>query len=148
VMLLISLKIVALLACGALGLAGQSACAGDAKADQDKPSLSGVWVQTGGEMKIAFSGKDVMKLFPHGDNEVIIVICKYSLAKDGPVKAKITDFEGKEEAKEMVKKKLPRGLEFSFKWKVTDDTAELADVEGEKTELLKSHLEAKYNQKK
>src|SRR5206468_3880423 len=109
-------------------------------------ALVGVWVQKDGEMKIEFADKDVMKLFPHGDNEVIIIVCSYALEKDQLVKAKITDLEGK--AKEKAKELLAPGLKFSFTWQVKNDTATLADVKSKDVELLKSHLEGKYEQKK
>jgi hypothetical protein len=77
-----------------------------------------VWVLDGGEMKIVFEKKDVMKLFPHGDNDVIVVLCHYTVEKDNLVKAKITELEG--DGKEQAEKILPVGLEFSFKWTAKD----------------------------
>jgi hypothetical protein len=120
----------------------------DDKKDKDKPALSGVWELKGGEAKIEFSGKKVVKIAPHGDSAIIAVVCEYSVEKDGLVKAKITEFEGKDEAKEHVKGILPVGTEFSFKWNVKDDTAKLGDLKGDKVEQLKSHLEGDYKQKK
>jgi hypothetical protein len=137
----------ALLVCSAFVLAGLAALADDKK-DKGKPALSGVWELKGGEAKIEFSGKKVMKIVPHGDSAIIAVVCEYSVDEDGLVKAKITEFEGKDEAKEHVKGILPVGTEFSFNWKVKEDTAKLADVKGEKVEQLKSHLEGDYKQKK
>jgi hypothetical protein len=149
VMLRKTLGYVALLACGALTLAGLTASADDKKDDKDKAALSGAWVKKAGELKIDFCDKDVLKIYPHG-NEVIVMVCKYTSAKDGRVKAKLTEFEGKEEAKEKAKEKVPLGLEFSFKWKVKDDTATLGDLKGkgDTIEHLKSHLEGEYEQKK
>jgi hypothetical protein len=135
------------LAYGVFVLASLSASAEDKK-DKDKPALSGVWTLKGGETKIEFSDKKVMKISPHGDSKIIAVICEYTVEKEGLVKAKITDFEGKDEAKENVKELLPVGTEFSFKWKVTEDAANLGDLKGDKIEPLKSHLEGEYNQKK
>ena len=137
----------ALLTCSFFVLAGLAALA-DNKKDKDKPALSGLWELKGGETKIEFSGKKVMKIAPHGDSAIIAVVCEYSVDEDGLVKAKITEFEGKDEAKEHVKGILPVGTEFSFNWKVKEDTAKLADVKGEKVEQLKSHLEGDYKQKK
>jgi hypothetical protein len=148
--LIVMLKYVAVLMCGVLALAGLGVCAtltsaDDKKDDKDKPALSGVWVQKGGELKIEFSGKDVMKVFPHG-KDVLVILCEYTVEK-GVVKAKITDFEGKnEEAKAKVKEKLPVGTEFSFEWKVKGDTARLDYQKGD--EHLKSHLEGEFEQKK
>jgi len=116
-------------------------------ADDKKSALPGVWVMKEGEPKIEFADK-VLKIFPHGDNKVIVVVCEYALKKDHLVKAKITDFEGTDEAKTRVKDLLPVGTEFSFQWKVKNDTAKLEDLKGDKVEHMKSHLEGEYNQKK
>jgi hypothetical protein len=146
VMLWKPLKCGAALACVVLALAGPSASADDKKDDKDKPALAGVWVLKDGEMRIEFSDKDVMKISPHGKDELILILCKYAVEKDGRVKVKVADLEG--EAKDKVKELVPVGLEFSFTWKVKDDTAALDDVKGDKTEAIKSHLEGKYAPKK
>jgi hypothetical protein len=39
-------------------------------------------------------------------------------------------------------------LAFSFQWKVKGETATLGDVKGDNVDLLKSHLEGEYGQKK
>jgi hypothetical protein len=142
-----SLSCGVVLAGAVLALAGLSAAADGKKDDKDKPALTGSWVQQGGELKIEFADKDNLKIVPHGNEEVIVLLCSYTVEK-GVVKAKVTGVEGKEEAKEKVKEKLPLGTEFSFKWEVKGDTGALADVKGEKVEILKSHLEGKYEQKK
>src|SRR5262249_54101099 len=136
-----------LFVCCFFTLVGLSASAEDKK-DKNKLSLSGVWTLNGGEAKIDFSEKNVMKIAPHGDSNLIAVVCEYTVDKEGLVKAKVTDFEGKDEAKEKVKEKVPVDTEFSFKWKVKDDTAKLEDLKCDKVEELKSHLEGEYNQKK
>jgi hypothetical protein len=144
-----TIKYVAVLACGLLVLGGLSVAADDKKDDKDKTAPSGAWVRQEGQLKFDFSDKDVMKIFPHGDNTIVIV-CEYSVTR-GLVKAKITDFEAtKEEAKEKVKEKLPVGTEFSFQWKVKDRTATISDLKGggDNAEILKSRLEGKYEQKK
>ncbi len=141
-----SLTCGAVLACAALALAARPALAEGKKADKDRPALTGVWAQDGGETKIEFGDKDVMKIFPHGDNDVLIVVCSYTAGKDGLVKAKITELGGK--AKEKAKDLLPVGLEFSFKWRVKDAAATLDDVTGDKLpEQMKAHLEGKYEKK-
>lgn len=139
-----TLACVGVLACTALALAGRPA--DDKKDDKDKPALAGVWVRQGAELKIEFCDKGVLKIFPHGDKEVIIVVCKYTVNKDKRVKAKITELDGTE--KEKAKEILPVGLEFSFTWKIKDDIATLDDVGGKDIETLKSHLEGKYEPKK
>lgn len=130
------------LACAVLALAGLSATAGGKR---DSPTLAGVWMQTGGEVKMEFADKDVLRIFPHGDSDVIVVICKYTVDKKGRVKATIAELDGK--LKDKAKDVLPVGLEFSFQWQVKDDTATLDDMKGEKVERLKSHLEGKYDKK-
>src|SRR5262249_24430656 len=96
----------AVLACGMLLLAAVSTLADDKKGDKNKPALSGSWVKHEGELKIEFTDKEHLKIVPHGDEAVIVVLCSYTVEK-GTVKAKITGFEGKEEAMQAVKDKLP-----------------------------------------
>ena len=134
----------AALACGVLALVALSAPAAD-KDDKDKSAAAGVWERKEGEMKIEFADKDVLKISPHGKDELILVLCKYSIDKDGLVKAKVTELEGK--AKDKVKDAVPVGLEFTFQWKVKEDAATLDDVKGDNVEHLKSHLEGKYGKK-
>jgi hypothetical protein len=136
----------AALACSVLALAGLSASAGDKKDGKAKPALTGVWVLKGGEMKLEFCDKDVLKLSPHGDSDVVVVVCRYKVEKDKRVKSRVTELEGK--AKEKAREVIPVGLEFSFTWQVKDGIATLGDVKGKKVELLKSHLEGQYERKK
>ncbi len=142
-----SLKSIAVLACVTLALAALAASVDATKDDKDKPALSGVWELKGGEPKIEFADKEVLKISPHGKDEVILILCHYTVAKGGLVKAKITDHEGKEQAKEKAKELLPVGLEFSFKWQVKDDIATLEDIKGDKVDVMKAHLEGKYEKK-
>jgi hypothetical protein len=134
---------VAVLACSLVALARTTGAADD----KEKPALSGVWVKKDGVLKIEFIDKDVMKIYPHGDNEVIIVVCEYTRDKSGLVKAKITELGGKEDAKEKAKAHVPVGLKFSFQWKAEADAATLDDIKGENVDALKSHLEGKYAKK-
>jgi hypothetical protein len=135
-----------LLVCGVmLALVSLPAKAEDKK--DDKPALSGAWVLKGGEAKIEFTDKDVLKISPHGESAVLVIVCEYTVGKDGAVKAKITALEGKEEAKAKAKEIVPVGLEFRFTWKAKDDTATLGEVKGEKVDAIKSHLEGDYAKK-
>jgi hypothetical protein len=136
----------ALLAFGVLALVGLWACADEKKDDKEKSALSGSWVKKEGELKIEFADKETLKIAPHGDPEMLLIQCSYSVEK-GEVKAKVTGYEGKEEVKEKVKEKLPVGTSFSFKWKADGDTANLDEVKGDQADLLKSHLEGKYEKK-
>lgn len=115
-----------------------------ARAADTKPA--GTWKHKSAEMKLAFE-KDVLKLYPHGDKDVIVLVCKFTADKNGVIKAKITDFEGKEEFQEQVKKLFPAGFEFTFKLTVQKDNATLDDVQGKDTEGLKSRLEGEYEKK-
>jgi hypothetical protein len=132
------------LACSVLILTSFTALADDKK---DK-GLSGVWELKGGELKIEFADKNAIKIIPHGDSDIIVVLCEYTLDKEGLVKVKITGFQGRDEAKEAAKSKLPVGTQFSFKWRVKDDSAKLDDVRGDQAEHLKAHLEGEYSRKK
>jgi hypothetical protein len=134
-----------------LALVGLDVCttaapAEDKKEDKDKSALSGTWVMKGGEMKIVFADKDVMKVYPHGNKEeVLAIVCGYTVEKDGLVKAKVSELQG--EAKDKLQDKVPVGLEFTFRWKVKDGTAKLDEVKGENTDIFKSHMEGDYEKK-
>jgi hypothetical protein len=132
------------LSCAFLALAGPSASADD-KGDKDKSAPAGVWQLKDGELRIEFADKGVLKISPHGKDELILILCKYTVEKDGSVKAKVTELAG--EAKDKVKDAVPVGYEFSFKWNAKDDAATLDAVKGDNVEHLKSHLEGKYGKK-
>jgi hypothetical protein len=125
---------------------GEAVDPADDKKD-DKPALAGVWVKKEGEMKLDFTAKDALTITPHGENKVVVLRCEAARDKDGVVKAKIADIEGKEEAVKMIKDKLPIGTEFSFKWTVTKEAATLEDLKGEKIEVFKSLLEGEFEKK-
>jgi len=136
----------AALVCVALVLAWPAGTRADDKADKDKPTASGTWLKKEGQLKIEFAGKDVMKFAPHGD-ENAIVVCSYTVTKDGLVKVKITELQGKEEFKEKAKSHLPVGLEWSFSWKVKGDMATLEDVQGKDVDVIKQHMEGEFSKK-
>ncbi len=113
----------------------------------DKPeTLSGAWGKKDGELRVTFE-KTELKISPHGKDDLILILCEYTV-KDGLVKAKITGFEGKAEAKKAIAEKLPIGTEFTFKWGTKNGTATIAEVKGEKVEMLASHLEGEFEEKK
>src|SRR5262245_11856044 len=107
-------KIPAIVAVIVLILAGLAA-AGGGKGEKSEPLPEGVWALKGGELTLQFSGKDQLKVSPHGKDEIILVVCRYSAAKGGVVKATITALEGK--AQDKAKDILPVGAEFSFTWR-------------------------------
>jgi RNA polymerase sigma factor (sigma-70 family) len=119
----------------------------DKKDDKNKPALSGTWVRSsdGHEFKVEFSDKDVLKLSAFHGEKGVVITCKYTVEKNEPVRAKITEIEEKGIA---VKETLPVGSTFSFKWKVNGASATLDDIKGDHVELLKSHLEGQFDQKK
>ena len=119
----------------------------DDKKEKDKPALSGTWERKEGELKLEFADKSVLKISPHGKDDLILILCEYTTEKDGLVKVKVTGFEGKAEAKEKVKELIPVGTECSFKWTVKGDTATLEDLKGEKFEPFKSLLEGEFAKK-
>lgn len=114
---------------------------------KDKVELSGTWAKKDGEMKVTFE-KETVKFSPHGKDEVIVIVCDYTADKKGVVKCKVTGFEGKAEAQKAIGEKLPDGTEFTFTWKAAKDTANVEEVKGEKADLLKSHLEGEFTEKK
>jgi hypothetical protein len=122
-----------------------SASAGDKKGDN--AGLAGTWGNKDGELKIEFAGKDTMRIAPHGDSAIIAIVCDYTVAKAGLVQAKVTGFEGKEQAQKKIAELLPVGSQFSFKWSAKGDSASLADVTGKSVEILKSHLEGDFEKK-
>jgi hypothetical protein len=141
-----TLKYSAVLACSVLVLARVPAWAEDKKGD--KPALSGTWGKKDAELKIEFADKGSMKIVPHGDSSVLAIVCSYTVEKEGRVKVEITGFEGKEEATKRVQEHLPVGFKFTFKWKADGDAARLDDLKGDDVEMLKSHLEGDFEQKK
>ena len=141
-----TLKCCVVLACGVLALASLSASADDKNGDKSAPS--GAWAMKDGELKIEFADKDVMKIAPHGDSAILVIVCNYTVEKGGRVKAEVTGFEGKEEAQKKVQEHLPVGFKFSFRWKANGAAARLDDLMGDNVEMLKSHLEGDFEQKK
>ena len=137
---------VVLLTGALLALTSLLASADDKKADKSKPALSGSWTRKEAELRIEFSDKEVLKISPHGKDEMILIECKYTVDKEGRVKAEITELTGT--AKDKVKEVAPVGLKFSFTWKVKDDAAVLSEVKGDNAEALKTHLEGDYAEKK
>jgi hypothetical protein len=140
-----SIRFMMALALGLVLFAGAKATADEGK---DKKELSGSWEKKEGQVKIAFSDKNVMKIFPHGEQFGFEVVCEYSMEKDNQIKAKITELNGKEEIKEKAKGALPIGYEFSFKYQIKDGVVTIEEMKGENIDHLKGHLEGEYEVKK
>jgi uncharacterized protein (TIGR03067 family) len=115
---------------------------------REKPKLSGTWGKKDGQLKIEFADKGVMMIAPHGDS-ACVVLCNYTVEKEGLVEVKVTGFEGNEETKKKLQERVPVGLKFTFKWKVNGDAARLDDLMGDDhVEMMKSHLEGDFEQRK
>src|SRR5262249_40211603 len=74
-----------IVAWGVCALARRRATADKNKGN--KPALSGAWGKKDGELKIEFLNKHVLKFVPLGDPAVIAIVCDYTVAKEGLVKA-------------------------------------------------------------
>ena len=114
--------------------------------EKDKPVLTGTWTReaNGLDLKFEFAKGDTFKVSAFGGDNGVIVTCKYTVEKDGTVKASIS----KVEEKGNFASKPPQGLEFSFKWKVKGNTAALDDLKGKELEDAKPILEGDYQKKK
>lgn len=122
--------------------------AAPALADDKIKAPTGTWAKKGGMLRLEFPEKGVIKLHPHGDQEVVVLIGKFTVDKDGIVKVKITDYDGNDDIKKKLKAAVPEGTSFKFKWSVDGEEATIADLEGENVENLRSHLEGKFEAKK
>ena len=134
-----------LLAVGvALTLAIATAPAEDKKDPKDKPAVT-VWERESNGVDLKFEmGKDTLKGHVSVGENGFIATCKITTDKDGVVTAKVTGVE--EKGNFPGKPKV--GLEFSFKWKVSGDTATLSDLKGDGVEDAKQLVEGDYKKKK
>ena len=121
-----------------------AAVGGPAAADE-KAALSGTWTReaNGLDLKFVFE-KETFKVSAFAGDNGVTVTCKYTVGKDGTVKATIA----KVEEKGNFPSKPPEGLEFSFKWTVKGNTANLDDLKGKELEDAKPILEGDYQKKK
>ena len=113
--------------------------------DKDKVTHSGTWTReaNGLDLKFDFT-KETFKFSVFGGDSGVVVTCKYTVEKDGTVKATVS----KVEEKGNFPAKPPDGLEFSFKWKVKGDTASLDDLKGPDLSDAKAIVEGDYQKKK
>lgn len=119
-----------------------SASAEDKK--KDKPAAK-AWEResNGVTLKLMFD-KDTMRVMVFQGENGFKAACKYTIDKDGVVKATVTEAVEKGTFPAVPKK----GLEFSFKWKEKDDAATLSDLKGEGVEEAKSVAEGEYKKAK
>lgn len=119
------------------------AVAEDKKAE--KPVLKGTWTkETNGIVVDVKFGKDgeVAFIASAGENGVT-VNCKYTLEKDGTLKAKVTGTEEKGSFPQKPKD----GTEFSFKFKIDGKSAKLTDFESKEIGDAKDAIEGEYTSK-
>jgi hypothetical protein len=118
----------------------------DDKKDDKATKPTGTWVREaeGFEVKFAFVKDGEMKITVMTGGNGAIVKAKYSVEKDGTIKGTVTDVEEKGE----FPAKPPKGLEFSFKFKVDGKKAKLTDFTAENAENAKPVVEGEYEQKK
>jgi RNA polymerase sigma factor (sigma-70 family) len=117
----------------------------DDKKDEKPQPPAGLWQKDGGETALEF-GEGKLTIFPHGKEKKVAVVCSFELEK-GTVKAKVTGYEGSEQAKKAFAEKLPVGTEFAFRWTPKKDAATVSDVNGEKIEPFASVLEGDFAKK-
>jgi hypothetical protein len=113
--------------------------AAEDKKEKDKPAVT-TWTResNGVDLKLEIS-KDTMKGSVVAGENGFIATCKITMDKDDVVKATVTEVEEKGNFPNKPKV----GLEFSFKWKVDGDKAELSDLKGDGVEDAKSIVEYK-----
>jgi hypothetical protein len=118
--------------------------AAEDKKDKDKPAAT-TWTRESNGVDLKFEiGKDTLKGTVLSGENGFIATCKITMDKEGLVKATITEVEEKGNFPNKPKV----GLEFSFKWKVDGDKAELSDLKGDGVEDAKSIVEGEYKKKK
>jgi hypothetical protein len=131
----------------AAGVFALSLLVGPSAADdkeKDKPATT-TWVRESNGVDITFEiGKDTLQGTVLSGGNGFVATGKMTVDKDGVVKVKITEVE--EKGTFPMKPKV--GLEFSFKWKVADDKAELSDLKGKGVEEAKAIVEGEYKKKK
>ena len=128
----------------ALVLAGSRVQADD---KNDKPTLSGCWGMKDSEPTLKFTPEGGLTIYPHGDDNAILIECSYTLSKEGLVKAKVTHIDAPEKVIEQVKNVISIGLEFQFHWKADGDKATLEGMEGKDVDPIKDRLEGEYSKK-
>ncbi len=112
---------------------------------KEKPAaLSGKWAREVEGFDISFTFKpDVLTVVVENGGNGITCKCKYTVDKDGKVKATITEIEEKGEFAAKPKK----GLEMSFKFKIDGKKATLEDFDAENAEAAKPIMEGEYESK-
>jgi hypothetical protein len=111
---------------------------------EDKPAAT-TWTHESNGVVITFEfTKDMLKGTVISGDDGFVATCKITTDKEGLVKAKMTAVEEKGKFPNLPKV----GLEFSFKWKIDGDKAELSDLKGDGVEDAKAVVEGEYKKKK
>jgi hypothetical protein len=128
----------------ALALLATTVAAEDKKEkDKDKSDVT-TWTRDANGVDLTFEfTKDTLKGTVLVGENGFVAKAKITIDKEGVVKAKITDVEEKGKFPDLPKV----GTEFSFKWKVTGDKAELSDLKGDEVEQAKAVVEGEYKKK-
>ena len=113
----------------------------DPKADKAKPT--GVWVKEADGLKLSFDfGKaDIVVVTAAMGESALILTCKYTVEKDGLIKAKTTGIDVKGE----FPLKPKDDYSFEFKLKADGKTAKLTDFDAsEEADKAKGVVEGEY----
>ncbi len=112
---------------------------------KDETSPTGTWTResNGLDLKLEFVDKSVLKFSAGAGENSVTITANYTFEK-GVVKAKVTNVAMKGD----FPAKPPKGLEFSFAWKIKGDTGSLDDLKGDGIEEAKPALEGEYQKEK
>jgi hypothetical protein len=114
----------------------------DKKDPKQKPP---VWTREAEGIELTLEvGKDTLTLSAFRGDDGVTITCKTTTDKDGTIKATVTEVV----EKGSFPAKPPKGFEFSFKWKVKDDTGTLSDLMGDGLDGARGVLEGEYTKKK
>jgi hypothetical protein len=127
-----------------VGVLALALLAAPTAADDKKDEKRTTWVRESNGIDLKFEmGKETMKGSVFSGQDGFIATCAIKADKDGVVHAKVTEVESKGNFPSVPK----AGFEFSFKWKVDGDKAELSDLKGEGVEDAKAVVEGEYKKK-
>ena len=130
-------------------LLGSFALADDKKEakKEEAPAPTGTWVREaeGLEVKFTFK-KEALTIYVGGGGNSITCKAKYSIDKDGVLKATINDVEEKGD----FPNKPAKGMEFTMKFTIDKDkkSAKASDFKAEGAEAAKPIIEGDYAPKK
>ena len=59
--------------------------------EEEQPAPSGTWGKKDAELKIEFVDKNVLKIIPHADSTILVIVCEYTVEKGGVIWACVPD---------------------------------------------------------